>query len=308
MLVSIVITSYNNLEYIFELLDSIFIQTYNNIEIIIADDGSTGFDQRKIQYYIDNNNRKCFYFKILHSEINKGTVKNINNALSIINGEIIKLISADDVFFDMHTIENVVSYFEQNSFIFMVSRVQECDINMIPVSVEKSIFSSKEFNYLKNLNNNERFKQHCIYGTKPPAPGFFFTKRCFEKYGFFDESYRIAEDSPMWCHLLRKDCPIEFYDYVTVKYRIGSGISTTTASKPNEILKRDQKLKIEKEVLPYLSIFKKSDKKKIVYKYTMDFLFENYSTIKKCKFLILNFNNFLKNILKYIKIHMKNSR
>ncbi|MPM57706.1 hypothetical protein SDC9_104529 [bioreactor metagenome] len=305
MRVSIIISSYNNLKYIFELLDSIFSQTYSNIEIIIADDGSEEFDQREIYNYINNNNSKNFNFKILHSEINQGTVKNINSALSVATGEIIKFIATDDLFFSTHTIENIVSHFKKEPFAFLVTRIQECDINMCPMPSKLAEFTFKEFNFLKEINNNERFRLHCIYGTKPPAPGFFFTKKCFEQYGFFDEAYRLAEDSPMWCRLLREGCPIAFYDCVTVKYRIGSGISTTVTSAPNEVLKRDQKLKVEKEIFPYMSIFKKSDKRKILYTYTINFLFENYSTTKKYKYIALNFDIFLKHIFKRLFCRVK---
>lgn len=47
-LVSIVISNYNNENYILECLDSILNQSYENIEIIIVDDKSTDNSVSKI--------------------------------------------------------------------------------------------------------------------------------------------------------------------------------------------------------------------------------------------------------------------
>lgn len=54
-LVSIVISNYNNENYILECLDSILNQSYENIEIIVVDDKSTDDSVPKIKNWIIKN-------------------------------------------------------------------------------------------------------------------------------------------------------------------------------------------------------------------------------------------------------------
>ncbi|NZA40106.1 glycosyltransferase [Eubacterium callanderi] len=110
ILFSVIILTYNNTEYLFGLLDSLFKQTYNNIELIISDDASTSFDMNKIDNYIKSNKKNNIVsYQIIIRKKNGGTVKNINGALKRCNGEIIKLIAADDAFYNDNVIENFVA-------------------------------------------------------------------------------------------------------------------------------------------------------------------------------------------------------
>ena len=106
ILFSVIILTYNNTEYLFGLLDSLFKQTYNNIELIISDDASTSFDMNKIDNYIKSNKKNNIVsYQIIIRKKNGGTVKNINGALKRCNGEIIKLIAADDAFYNDKVIQ-----------------------------------------------------------------------------------------------------------------------------------------------------------------------------------------------------------
>ena len=57
-LYTIVLTHYNQMEYIEEALDSVFIQNYPNIELLITDDASKNFDENKVTEYIKKHNPK----------------------------------------------------------------------------------------------------------------------------------------------------------------------------------------------------------------------------------------------------------
>ena len=56
-LITIILTNYNNEEYIYKAIDSILEQDYGNIELIITDDCSKKFDKDKINNYIDKNKK-----------------------------------------------------------------------------------------------------------------------------------------------------------------------------------------------------------------------------------------------------------
>ncbi|WGX75207.1 glycosyltransferase family 2 protein [Paraclostridium bifermentans] len=74
-LVSIVISNYNNENYILECLDSILNQSYENIEIIVVDDKSTDDSVPKIKNWIIKNKnsfRDDNYIKLIELPKNVG--------------------------------------------------------------------------------------------------------------------------------------------------------------------------------------------------------------------------------------------
>ena len=56
-LFTIIVLSYNNLQYMVSCLESILEQDYASIEIIFADDGSREFDKAMIERYISENKK-----------------------------------------------------------------------------------------------------------------------------------------------------------------------------------------------------------------------------------------------------------
>lgn len=219
---SVIVLCYNNAELLYECLDSIISQKYPSIEIIVADDKSKVFDGNKIVDYI--NTKKTDFVKsvlVYQNESNLGTVKNINRALEKANGRYIKIIAADDKLYD----ENV---FTQSSIALNNSRdgiitgeVMKCDQNMLnPVRYETRLIEK-----LNNLNSIQIFKKLCVHNGIV-AGGVFFEKRFFEKYGMFDESYRLMEDWPMWLKVTKEGCKIEYHNFYAVMYRANGGIGT----------------------------------------------------------------------------------
>lgn len=94
-LVSIVVASYNNGQYLEECLESAVNQTYQNIEIIIADDYSTDNSREIIGKFIIKYPDK----KIVpvFNEKNMGACNSINNAIfNYCSGEWIKFLDSDD--------------------------------------------------------------------------------------------------------------------------------------------------------------------------------------------------------------------
>src|SRR5690606_24202145 len=76
-LVSLIILSYNNTEYLYGMLDSILKQDYGRIELIIYDDGSDKFPAKAINEYINHREGRKFERTFIHHyTTNLGTVKN----------------------------------------------------------------------------------------------------------------------------------------------------------------------------------------------------------------------------------------
>ncbi|AIQ12810.1 glycosyltransferase family 2 protein [Paenibacillus durus] len=87
---SVIMSVYNNAEFILEAIHSILIQTYTDFEFIIIDDGSTDGSAYLISQITDPR-----VVKIYHSE-NKGLVASLNEGLSMATGEYIVRMDGDD--------------------------------------------------------------------------------------------------------------------------------------------------------------------------------------------------------------------
>lgn len=109
-LVSVMVITYNQSNYIADCIDSILLQDYPNIEIIIADDASTDGTQDILNGYLAK------YSNIVTLRLsteNKGITHNSNLALSFCNGKYIAFTGGDDVFMP-NKIAKQVDWLEAN--------------------------------------------------------------------------------------------------------------------------------------------------------------------------------------------------
>lgn len=93
-LVSVIIPTYNQKDFVHETIDSVLIQDYKNIEIIITDDGSKDGTTRIIQEYAAKYPDKIV--PVL-SERNTGIAANLNRGLAKVRGEYIAWLGGDDL-------------------------------------------------------------------------------------------------------------------------------------------------------------------------------------------------------------------
>lgn len=94
-LISFILITYNQENFVRDALDGAFAQTYSPMEIIIADDGSKDKTPQVIEEYIaDYKGPHKVIFH--HNEKNVGIAQNVNNAMALANGEYFILAAGDD--------------------------------------------------------------------------------------------------------------------------------------------------------------------------------------------------------------------
>ncbi|AGB42127.1 putative glycosyltransferase [Halobacteroides halobius DSM 5150] len=246
-LFSIIILSYNNLQYLEECLSSILMQTYTNIEIIFSDDGSSNFDKNVILDFINKNKKgnikRCV---INHNSRNLGVVKNYNKAIELSEGEYIFYVGLDDMLYDENVVLDIVNFFKKsNSLIFTGYRcvydknMQEC-LEILPNKRKKEFIKNDTPRELHLKLSRGNF----IAGSATP-----FSKKIIEKYGYLDEEYILLEDYPRYLSLTKQGCNIDFIDRKLIKYRAG-GI--TTNKEKNEVLEEDFTKTRKKEVAHFV--------------------------------------------------------
>jgi glycosyltransferase involved in cell wall biosynthesis len=93
-LVSVVVVTYNQLQYVKETLDSVLNQGYSKLQIIVSDDGSTDGTAQLISAYAERYPDKI---DAILSEGNTGIAANFNRALGKVRGEFIAWLGGDDI-------------------------------------------------------------------------------------------------------------------------------------------------------------------------------------------------------------------
>ena len=293
--------SYKNLNYLKETIDSTLNQDYENIQLIIGDDGSPDFDCGEYEKYINLNKKDNIKDIIVYKNTpNIGTVRNLNKAIKLSNGEYIKWMAADDTFYDDNVISRMIGFAEEKNSMVVATNMQICDYKMRELkSSMENINKNREL--FKNQKNGQHILRELVKKNLIDAPGILYTKKLFDKLGLFDEDYILLEDWPTWINIYRHGWEIDYLDIISVKYRGDVGISTSGI--PNPILLRDIIKCIEKEILPYKHEMGYWLHKNINYNFIRRYKFNNYTQNEKTKFLIKNIDILIYN--QFIKLNYK---
>lgn len=227
-LVSIVLITYNSEQYVAETLESIALQTYENIELIISDDFSIDNTVAICQRFLENNKDKFHNTHLITVSSNTGIPANCNRGIAMCNGEWIKLIAGDDVFYK-DAIENFVLNVEKkNSLVVQTNTVSYQ--NDFQEENTKGIWKpSKRFSFFEQTAISQ-YKM-LMYRTFLHAPGVFFAKELFLELQF-DIDFPKIEDYPFWILITVNGIKIDYLDINTVKYRIHENSVQFVKDKP----------------------------------------------------------------------------
>lgn len=200
-LVSIIISTLNSEEYLEKSLISSINQTYSNKEIILIDCLSKDDTYKIIQKYSK-------YIKYSISEKDTGIYNAWNKGLKKSCGDWICFIGSDDEWYSNDSLELLVK-----------SSVLDNDINFVS---GKIYIIDKNDNFISTMGkewNVQNIKNNITIG----HPGSLHKKSLFEKYGLFDESYKICGDYEFLIRN-RKNIKANFVNDYIVRMR-NSGVS-----------------------------------------------------------------------------------
>jgi glycosyltransferase involved in cell wall biosynthesis len=165
MMISVVLITYNQEEYIRQAVESILMQHFDgDVEIIIADDCSTDNTYKIIKSYED---KTSFKFRFLERTTNLGISKNYQKAFKACEGEYIAVLEGDDFWCNSHRLQKHVDFLEEH---------RECVMSWNPFirfyeSTNKYVYPDLkgnrdiEFISLENLLQDNRIPNFssCVY-------------------------------------------------------------------------------------------------------------------------------------------------
>jgi glycosyltransferase involved in cell wall biosynthesis len=246
-MVTVIILSYNNQQYILQAIHSVIAQNYPYIQIIVSDDCSKNFDEQQIMKYIDKYKRSNIKSVIIcKNERNLGTVKNINLAFKRSIGKYIKLLAADDELYDSNVLNEFVQHLEKSDLMIATSTFAVYDENLSKMKYLLPESTNKKF--IENLSPDRLYGKLAVSNIIGGV-GVFIRKDLIIKYCLFDEKYALTEDLPTWLVLSRNGVKIGYLDKITVKYRL-NGVSNGAISPHSQVLRNDLVKIIDNEIFP----------------------------------------------------------
>lgn len=203
--VTIVIAVFNAGGTIRKCLDSCLLQHYPNKQIIVIDGGSTDGTVEALADY---------HSELLHvvSEPDNGIYHAWNKALRLINTDWVTFLGADDEWSSAISLER------------MMDRAHYPNVNFVCAKVYKAPYMEVSGSHFGECWNYSRMK----WKMNIAHTGMLHHISLFEKYGYFNETYKIAGDYEF---LLRvgKDVRADYLDDVVVLMG-GGGVSSRNLS------------------------------------------------------------------------------
>jgi len=180
--VSVIIPTFNRVEYLPDALDSVYSQTHPVSEVIVVDDGSTDHTVEKLSPSYPS-------VQFLRQE-NQGVSSARNLGIAKASHPWIALLDSDDRW-TPQKLERQINHLSQNPSLRAVH------------SGEKWIRDGKEINIPASLDKSkeglwERSLEKCIICPS----SVLLHQSVFEKTGTFDPSLAICEDYDFWLRLL----------------------------------------------------------------------------------------------------------
>ncbi len=200
-LVSILIPTYNQTEYLERTLMSALMQTYNNIEIIICDDSTNDEVEKFLKPYVENHKNIKYYNN--GGSLGQRGILNGQKCFDLSNGEYINYLFHDDVF-HLNKIEIMVKYFMNNKDVTLVTSFR----NRINKYDEPVYISEKFLPETIKIDGQSlgSFMLHTMANIVGEPTTAMFRKSDVE-YKVFDYKGRVTRsyvDMSIWFKLLTK--------------------------------------------------------------------------------------------------------
>lgn len=230
-LVSVCVITYNSATTVEQTLESIYDQTYNNIELVISDDCSIDETIEVCRSWLDRNRDRFANVKLLLSEHNTGTTRNLNRCCRAAMGKWIKPIAGDDLLKPI-AIDTFLKYCNDNACDVCVSTL---DFFGDPIQAsKKEIYYTSFYEKYSKLSQREKYKlllSECLL----PMPGMLISKKLLNDVNYSDETYAFAEEWPLYMKIFDAGVDIPYFPGKLVCYRCGNNTLSQGSNYDNSI-------------------------------------------------------------------------
>ncbi|MEH7239562.1 glycosyltransferase [Bacillus sp. JJ1562] len=201
---SVIMSVYNNEEYLEEAVESILNQTFSDFEFIITDDCSVDNSLKIIESYAAIDDRII----IIKNQQNMGLTKSLNNMINLANAEYIARMDGDDIA-DLDRFKKQMSVINDKPEIDLIFG----DTSLIDEKGSRICDSwrpKKLENILKNLE----------YHNFIPHPTVIFKKSAVQSLGGYNEEYKLGQDKELWVRFKNNGYKFYYINQFLLSYRI----------------------------------------------------------------------------------------
>lgn len=201
MKISVITVSYNSAATIADTVRSVAGQSYKQIEHLVID----GKSKDATIAVVEANRHPNL---VLSSEPDLGIYDAMNKGLSRASGEVIGFLNSDDFYADVTVLEKVAAAFEDES-------VEACFADLVYVTPNN--------NRVARYWRSKPFKKgDFAKGWCPAHPTFYIRKSALQRWGMFDQSFKLAADVEFMMRYLESGAIKSVYvPHVFVRMRLG---------------------------------------------------------------------------------------
>ncbi len=209
-MISVIITSYNRMNYLVESLPSVLNQTFKDIEVIVVDDGSTDGTRAYVEF-VKSRDKRVRYVR----EPGVGVSGARNRGIVVSRGEYICFLDSDDLWLPKKL---------EIQFREMVSKGYH-------VSYTDEIWVRKG-RYVNPGRKHRKFGgwifEKCVPLCIISPSSVMIKREVFRRVGLFDETFYVCEDYDLWLRIC-SIYPVLFIDKKLIVKRGGhpGQLSTT---------------------------------------------------------------------------------
>jgi glycosyltransferase involved in cell wall biosynthesis len=199
-LISVILCTYNAVNFVKEAIDSILNQSLDDFELIIVDDGSSDGTKDIIQKYSDYRIR---YFPM---KVNSGLIFSRNFAISKSNGDYIALMDHDDIS-------------EPNRLEAQIEHIKLTNSDVCSSFHYELNNSTKIIKKRKSYTRNSDIRALLTVYSPITNPSVLLRKNIFNYHSYSKES-EMAEDYALWCELAKKEKKFTCCPEFLITYRV----------------------------------------------------------------------------------------
>lgn len=205
--VSVVMAVFNAVNTLRQALDSALGQQGVSVDLVVMDGGSTDGSVAILEEYAD----RLGYWE---SARDRGIYHAWNKALTHVRGEWVHFLGADDRYWDRHALARLAAKggcADMQGLGLIYGQVAMLDEHGRAFAVLGKPWPA--------------LADHVLDKMPFPHPGVLHGRKLFERYGGFDESFRIAGDYEWFCRVLQHEQALYVPDALVVGMALG-GAST----------------------------------------------------------------------------------
>ena len=207
--ITVLMSVYNEEEYLREAIDSILDQTFLNYEFLIINDGSTDSSRDIILSYADPR------ITLIDNEENMGLSKSLNRGIKQVKSEFIARQDADDISHPMR-LEYEYNFIRKGNYDAVFCRYNYLDKN------------GKQLSWISPFSTNENLIDVLIALKDPIAHGSVMMKKdSITGAGSYNERFLLSQDYELWLRLLSMGKQISCIDYIGYYQRLRPQLNKT---------------------------------------------------------------------------------